>query len=123
MATFSLVVQGDWHDTPLHFPGVNTVAYLCARVCAMASGQSSEGYGVWISRSIAGVRERWVGNQATLTVSTETLLSGEMQRWRATGSQGGYQADGRTAGSDLVDRKREGSLSEGAVASPLPQHL
>lgn len=47
-----------------------------------------------------------------------------MQTWRATGSQGGYQADGRTVGSDLVDRKREGSLSEGApvaAAFLLPQ--
>jgi len=59
------------------------------------------------------VTERGVGNQAMVGVSMETLLSGNMHTWRATGSQGGYQADGRAAGSDLVDRKREGSLSEG----------
>lgn len=41
-----------------------------------------------------------------------------MQIQRATGSQGGYQADGQTAGSDLVDRKRQGSLWEGASVAP-----
>lgn len=33
------------------------------------------------------------------------------------GSQGGYQADGQTAGSDLVDRNREGSPVEGATVA------
>lgn len=40
-----------------------------------------------------------------------------MQTWRAEGSQGGYRADGQTAGSDLVNRKGEGSPPEGATAA------
>lgn len=63
-----------------------------------------KGTGVWISTCGRGGRE---GDQTT--VSTETLLSGEMQTWRARGrggSCGGYRTDGQTAGSDLVDRNR-----------------
>lgn len=62
-----------------------------------------KGTGVWISTSV-------VGGKRT-TVSTETLLSGEMQTWRTSvwggvGSRGGYRTDGQTAGSDLVGRNR-----------------
>lgn len=48
-----------------------------------------KGTGVWISTSVAGVREKGVGGDRT-TVSTETLLSGEMQTWRARVRRGGH---------------------------------
>lgn len=53
-------------------------------------------------------------------IFTETIFSGKMESiegWGG-GGQGGLQADGQTAGTDLVDRKREdSSLEGGTVAS------
>ncbi len=82
---------------------LHSLVCACACMCVIASGPGSEGYKVWISWSIGGMRER--EREGWFAVSTETLLSGEMQTCRATGSQGGYQADGWTAGSDLVEQR------------------
>lgn len=54
----------------------------------IASGEGSEGDVVWISTGVWQGWEREVGNQATIAFSTETLLSDEMQTWRARGHWG-----------------------------------
>lgn len=72
--------------------------HVCVSVCVMASGQDSEGYRVWISRSAAGVRKR--GRK----LSNARCFHGNPLIWRDADAKG-HRVTGGLPGRWVSSRK------------------
>lgn len=124
-------VRGDGHRSScrsrrLASPHLSSSVCL-SRACERARrprGRTEEGPASGLAAQQAREKDT-VGNQAKLTVSTETLSSGEMQTSRATGSRGVTKQMGKQQEVTLwTGRARAPYQKEGpSASSPSNTHL